>query len=131
LVAAFETFRAAWAEGDREGAIDGLRATADSLAEAPALIRANVVDAGFVSDCGPWLDATELWGRALVARLDALEARVAGDPAATEADGSAADDLVAEAQAVETLPGETVLQGPVRVADGVLDAFLADAETLS
>jgi hyaluronoglucosaminidase len=44
---------------------------------------------------------------------------------------AAADDLVAQAQAVETLPDETVQQGPVRVADGVLDTFLDDARSLS
>jgi hyaluronoglucosaminidase len=131
LAAAFDTFRASWADGDREGAIDGLRPTADTLAEAPALIRANVVDAGFVSDCGPWLDATELWGQALVATLDALEADVAGDADAADAHRAAADDLVAEAEAVQTLPDETAQPGPVRVADGVLDSFLADAESLS
>jgi hyaluronoglucosaminidase len=131
LAAAVDEFRARWADSDREGALAGLRATADRLAEAPALIRDNVVDPGFVSDCGPWLDATELWGRALVATLDGLEARVAGDPDEAEAQMAAADDLVAQAQAVETLPDETVLQGPVRVADGVLDTFLDDARSLS
>jgi hyaluronoglucosaminidase len=131
LAAAFDAFRTSWASGDREGALAGLRATANTLAEAPALIRANVVDPAFVSDCGPWLDATELWGRALVATLDGLEVRVAGDPDAAEAHSAAADDLVAHAQAIQTLPDETAQQGPVRVADGVLDAFLADAGSLS
>jgi hyaluronoglucosaminidase len=131
LAAAFDTFRARWDKGDREGAIDELRITADRLAQAPALIRANVVDAEFVSDCGPWLDATELWGQALVATLDALEARVDGDPDAAEAHWAAADDLVANAEAIQTLPAEAAQPGPVRVADGVLDTFLADAASLA
>jgi hyaluronoglucosaminidase len=131
LAAAFDTFRASWDKGDREGAIDDLRITADRLAEAPALIRANAVDAEFISDCGPWLDAAELWGQALVATLDALEARVDGDPDAAEAHRAAADDLVANAEAIQTVPAETAQPGPVRVADGVLDTFLADAESLA
>ena len=47
------------------------------------------------------------------------------------------DDLLAEAAtladqaaAVRTVPGETLPQGPVRVADGVLDTFLTDAPGL-
>jgi hyaluronoglucosaminidase len=131
LAAAFDTFRTTWRSGDREAALADLRPTAERLAGAPSLIRAGVVDPGFVSDCGPWLDATELWGRALVTTLDGLAARVAGDPAGAEAQMAAADALVVQAQAIQTVPGETGPQGPVRVGDGVLDAFLADAGSLS
>ena len=66
LAAELDTFRAAWSAGDRQGAIDGLRRYADRLAAAPGLIRAAVADAGFVADSAPWLDATALWGQALV-----------------------------------------------------------------
>ena len=36
---------------------------------------------------------------------------------------AAADDLVAHAEVIQTLPAETAQQGPVRAADGVLDTF--------
>jgi hyaluronoglucosaminidase len=123
-------FRTGWDGGDEAGAVAGLRPVADRLAGAPAVIRAGVADAGFVADCGPWLDATALWGRALVATLDGLEARLAGDTTGAAARMAEADDLAAQAAAIQTVPGETRPEGPVRVADGVLDTFLAGAASL-
>ncbi|HET6773870.1 MAG TPA: beta-N-acetylglucosaminidase domain-containing protein [Acidimicrobiales bacterium] len=130
LAAELDTFRAAWSAGDRQGAIDGLRRYADRLAAAPGLIRAAVADAGFVADSAPWLDATALWGQALVATLDGLAAGSAGDTAGAAAARSAVDDLVARASTIRTIPGETRPQGVVRVGDGVLDTFIAEAHTL-
>jgi hyaluronoglucosaminidase len=127
LAGELTAFRAAWSSGDRAGAIAGLRPAAERLAGAADLIRAGVADAGFVVDCGPWLDATALWGRALVATLDGLAARTGGDPAGADAHLAEARSLAATAAAVTTIPGETRPQGRVRVADGVLDVFLADA----
>jgi hyaluronoglucosaminidase len=43
---------------------------------------------------------------------------------------SAAGDLAARAGAIRTIPGETRPEGPVRVGDGVLDAFIAEADAL-
>lgn len=130
LAAQFDTFRAAWARGDRQGAVDGLRPYAQLIAEAPDLIREHVTDDAFVSDCEPWLRAVTLWGRALLATLDALAAALAGD-AAGEAEAEArAGALAAEAGAIETVPGETRPEGPVRVGDGVLDDFIAEARSL-
>ncbi|HEX8805053.1 MAG TPA: beta-N-acetylglucosaminidase domain-containing protein, partial [Acidimicrobiales bacterium] len=130
LAGQLDAFRSAWAAGDRTGAVAGLRPTAERLAGASDRIRAHVVDPAFVADCGPWLDATALWGRALVATLDGLGARAAGDGDTAERRFAEADDLVAAASAVHTIEGETRPQGPVRVADGVLDAFLAEAPGL-
>jgi hyaluronoglucosaminidase len=127
LAGELTAFRAAWSSGDRAGAIAGLRPAAERLAGAADHIRAGVADAGFVADCGPWLDATALWGRALVATLDGLAARTGGDPAGADAHLAEARSLAAAAAAVTTIPGETRPQGHVRVADGVLDVFLADA----
>ncbi len=127
LAGELSAFRAAWSGGDRAGAIAGLRPVADRLAGAADRIRAGVADAGFVADCGPWLDATALWGRALVATLDGLAASTAGDRAGGDVRLAEAASLAAAAAAITTIPGETRPQGPVRVADGVLDAFLADA----
>jgi hyaluronoglucosaminidase len=131
LAARLDTFRATWSSGDRQGAIDGLRPYAEVLAAASGLIRADVTDAGFVADCGPWLDATALWGQALVTTLDALAADLAGDTAGAAASRATVDDLVAQAAAIRTIPGETRPEGPVRVGDGVLDAFLAEADALT
>jgi hyaluronoglucosaminidase len=130
LAAQLDAFRTAWDGGDRQAAIDGLRPYADQIAAAPELIRANVTDPGFVADCGPWLDATVLWGQALVAALDGLAADLAGDTAGATAARARADDLVAQASVIRTIPGETRPEGPVRVADGVLDAFLSEADGL-
>jgi hyaluronoglucosaminidase len=130
LAAALDAFRTTWRGGDRAGAVAGLRPYAAAVAGAPALIRANVVDPAFAADCGPWLDATALWGGALVAALDGIEARLAGDAAAAAAQFAEAEALVAQAGAIHTIPGETRPEGPVQVADGVLDEFLAGASAL-
>ena len=130
LAGALDTFRTAWAAGDRTGAVVGLRPVAERIAGAPALIRSNVVDAGFVGDAAPWLDATALWGRAFVRTLDGLDARLGGDAAGAAAAFTEAEGLVAQAVAIRTIPGETRPEGPVRVGDGVLDTFLDDAPGL-
>ena len=62
--------------------------------------------------------------------LDGLAARVAGDEATASAAFAESDALVAQAEAIRTIPGETRPEGPVRVGDGVLDAFLAEADGL-
>jgi hyaluronoglucosaminidase len=130
LAGQIEAFRTAWGGGDRSGAVAGLRPYAERLAGAPQLVRDGVTDAAFVSDCGPWLDATALWGQALVAALDGLDARARGDEAAAGGRFAEADRLAGEAGAIRTIEGETLPQGPVRVGDGVLDAFVADARSL-
>jgi hyaluronoglucosaminidase len=130
LAARLDEFRAAWDAGDRAEAVTGLRAYADTVAGAPALIRANVVDPAFATDCGPWLDATALWGQALLSTLDALAAGVAGDAGTRSAKLAESAGLVAQAEVIHTVPGETSPQGPVLVGDGVLDDFLAAASAL-
>ncbi|HMG40584.1 MAG TPA: beta-N-acetylglucosaminidase domain-containing protein [Acidimicrobiales bacterium] len=118
------TFDSTWASGDRAGAITGLRPYAELLAAAPERIRAGVADQGFLADCRPWLDALSRWGEAFVTRLDGLQSQVDGDEATAQSRFAAADDLVAQAQAVHTIAGETLPEGPVLVGDGVLDAFI-------
>jgi hyaluronoglucosaminidase len=133
LAAQLDEFRSRWGSGDRAGAVTGLRPYAELLAGAPEAIRNGVADAAFVSDCGPWLEATALWGRALVAALDGLEARVRGqqgDAGAADQRFAEVDQLVGQASAIRTIEGETRPQGPVRVADGVLDRFLDEARGL-
>jgi hyaluronoglucosaminidase len=130
LAAELETVRASWDGGDPAAAVAGLRPYSELLAAAPERIRAGVVDDGFLADCAPWLDATALWGQALAASLDALDARIAGDAAATQSHFEAAEMLAGQAGAIRTIPGETRPEGPVRVADGVLDTFVAEARGL-
>jgi hyaluronoglucosaminidase len=130
LAAQIDGFRSRWDTGDRAGAISALRPYAELLAGAPDAIRASVADEAFVSDCAPWLDATALWGRALVAALDGLDARARGDAGAADQRFAEVDDLVGQASAIRTIEGETRPQGPVRVADGVLDSFLDEARSL-
>jgi hyaluronoglucosaminidase len=130
LAAQLEGFRTTWRSGDRTGAVAGLRPYAERLAGAPALIRAHVVDPAFAADCGPWLDATALWGQALVATLDGLAARAGGDPTTGAARLADAASLAAQAETIHTIPGETKPEGPVRVGDGVLDTFVQGASAL-
>jgi hyaluronoglucosaminidase len=130
LARQLDAFRTAWERGDRTGAIAGLRPYAERLAAAPDVIRRGVTDPGFVADTQPWLEATALWGRALVASLDALEAQLAGDAGGAQARFDDADALADQAAAIETIAGETRPQGPVRVGDGVLDDFIAGVPAL-
>ncbi|MGH2474417.1 MAG: protein O-GlcNAcase, partial [Candidatus Limnocylindrales bacterium] len=130
LARQLDGFRTAWDRGDRPGAIGGLRPYAQQLAGASDVIRRGVADPGFVADAQPWLDATALWGQALVVSLDALDAQIAGDVAGAQTRFGDADALADRAAAIETVPGETRPQGPVRVGDGVLDDFIAGAQAL-
>ncbi len=130
LAGQLDAFRAAWDGGDRAGAVRGLRPHARRLAGAPEAIRHGVADQAFVGDARPWLDAAALWGRALVTSLDALDAEIAGDTAGAQERFAEAAALADQAAAIETIPGETRPQGAVKVADGVLDEFIAGARDL-
>ncbi|MPY54487.1 beta-N-acetylhexosaminidase family protein [Streptomyces acidicola] len=130
LAARLDRFRADWDGGAKEAALRGLLPYARLLATAPEQIRNGVADEGFVADCGPWLDALRLWGTAFERTLDALRARLSGDDDRAQQLFDEAAALAERAGAIETIPGETRPQGPVRVADGVLDVFLADARAL-
>ncbi|MGH9215939.1 MAG: beta-N-acetylglucosaminidase, partial [Acidimicrobiales bacterium] len=130
LAGQLDAFRAAWDGGDRAGAVRGLRPHARRLAGAPETIRDGVADQAFVGDARPWLDAAALWGRALVTSLDALDAEIAGDTAGAQERFAEAAALADQAAAIETIPGETRPQGAVKVADGVLDEFIAGARDL-
>ena len=130
LAQQLDAFRAAWDGGDRSGAVRGLRPYAQRLAGAADAIRSGVADQAFVADARPWLDATVLWGQALVGSLDALDAAIAGDDAGAQARFADAAARADQAAAIETIPGETRPQGPVKVGDGVLDDFIAEARGL-
>lgn len=122
--------RDALASGDateRAAALEALGQAADDLAAAPDLIRAGVTAPGFATEAQPWLDATALWGRALRLTVDGLRA---GDAMAASRLFGEAERLTNEATKIRTIPGATRPEGPVKIADGVLDRFIAEAPGL-
>ncbi|MDL5365583.1 beta-N-acetylglucosaminidase domain-containing protein [Xanthomonas sp. NCPPB 2654] len=132
LKSLIDDVRDALADGDpaaSEAALDALGKAADALAAAPERIRAGASTQGFVAEAAPWLDATQLWGRSLRFSADGLTAALAGDRAALR-DFEEAKRLAAKASAIQSIPGATRFAGPVKVADGVLDTFVADAPLL-
>jgi len=130
LAARLAEFRTAWNTGAKTTALNSLRPYAQLLSATPARIRTGVTDQGFIADCTPWLDALTLWSTALERTLDALTARLSGDESGAQRLFTEASSLSARAGAIRTIPGETRPQGPVRVADGVLDVFLTEARAL-
>ncbi|WP_425597464.1 beta-N-acetylglucosaminidase domain-containing protein [Streptomyces tendae] len=122
-------FWAAWDDGRRAEAVKGLRGYAAAVEGAPAVIRGGAVDEGFAVDAAPWLDATELWGAATRTMLDALAARQDGDEETSDRLLAESNGLQARARAVRVDPPRNAW-GKVqpRVGDGVLDAFLVQAE---
>lgn len=132
LKAVLDQVREAIALGDaaaRSQAIAELARTADAFAAAPQTIRAGVADKGFAEQSRPWLEAMEAWGRALQQTAAGLEAANRGDAQAAVAFADA-KRIAAEAAAIPSIPGATRFGGPVKIADGVLDRFVADAPRL-
>ncbi|GGM43530.1 beta-N-acetylglucosaminidase [Longimycelium tulufanense] len=122
-----DIFRTKWATSDRKEAIAELRSYAKRMTDAPATIRKGVVDSRFVSDIEPWLDALQIWGQALASACDALDARVGGNEREAQARFAEMRNLATQAEKIRTRPGTTREQGPIKIADGVLDAFLREA----
>ncbi|MEV0848160.1 beta-N-acetylglucosaminidase domain-containing protein [Streptomyces sp. NPDC049954] len=121
-------FSQAWKGGGRarrQAALRELGAYADVLAGAPEQVRAGVRDPAFLAQTKPWLDALDVWGSALNATLDGLAATL--HSGSGQADFTRAADLAERAATFTTIPGTTRPQGPVKVADGVLDTFIAQA----
>ncbi|CAD2252236.1 beta-N-acetylglucosaminidase domain-containing protein [Xanthomonas arboricola] len=132
LKAVLDHVREAIALGDaaaRSQAIAELARTADAFAAAPQTIRAGVADKGFAEQSRPWLEAMEGWGRALQQTAAGLDAANRGDAQAAVAFADA-KRIAAEAAAIPSIPGATRFGGPVKIADGVLDRFVADAPQL-
>ena len=132
LAARIAEFDTAWATGsraERSRALATLDATARRLATASTRIRAHVVDPAFLTETAPWLDALQLWGQAFGRTLDGLRQREAGAETAAERSFADSAALAAQATALRTIPGTTRPQGPIKVADGVLDTFLTTAPT--
>jgi hyaluronoglucosaminidase len=123
LAAKTAEFWARWTAGDHR-ALSELRAYAVRIRDAAGVIRGGRVQSAFVTEAGPWLDATTLWGEALVTRLDALAASSRGDQGRADRLTATADASVTRAQAVKT--GNTNRWGirQALVGDGVLDTLL-------
>jgi hyaluronoglucosaminidase len=131
LAARIDRFWTDWKAGDRKQALAALRAYAQRIEDAPARIRAGSVQAGFVTDAAPWLDATALWGKATATMLDALAARVDGDKDHADELLTKARALQEQAAAVKVDPARNTWgKAPVKIADGVLDAFLVQTDTM-
>ncbi|MEV4577534.1 beta-N-acetylglucosaminidase domain-containing protein [Nonomuraea jabiensis] len=129
LAARVAAFWQAWDAGRRAQAIAALRPYAKAIATAPATIRGGAVQKGFTDDAASWLDATELWGRATVDLLDALQAREAGDEAKAAALLAESRDLQRQARAIRVSPPRNRWgAAQPQVGDGVLDVFLAAAD---
>lgn len=132
LKAELDAVRDALARGDaaeRRAALATLATTADELADAPDIIRSGVADPAFAAQSAPWLDAMRLWGRALRLSAAGLSAADQGGDAAPRYFAEA-KRLAAEAAAIQSIPGATRFDGPIKIADGVLDRFVADAPGL-
>lgn len=124
--------RDAIANGDdatRHRAIANLIQRAAEFAGAPDIIRSGTVDTSFAQQSRPWLDAMQLWGRALQLTAAGLDAANRGSAAAGRYFANA-KRLASEAAAIHTIPGATRFGGPIKVADGVLDDFVANAPKL-
>ncbi|QEM10638.1 beta-N-acetylhexosaminidase family protein [Mucilaginibacter rubeus] len=113
----------------RHRAITALAQKATELAAAPDLIRSGTIDTAFAREARPWLDAMQLWGRALQLTAAGLDAANRGSSVADRYFDNA-KQLAAQAAAIRTLPGVTRTEGPIKIADGVLDTFVNDAPTL-
>lgn len=116
-------------DATRHQAIANLAQYAAAFTGTPDIIRSGTVDTSFAQDARPWLDAMQLWGRALQLTAAGLDAADHGSAAAGRYFAQA-KKLTTEAAALQTIPGATRFGGPIKVADGVLDVFIADAPTL-
>ncbi len=132
LKATLDAVRMGIASGDaaaRDRAIADLTRSAEDLATAPDIIRAGVADPGFAVQARPWLTAMQIWGRALQLTAAGLAAANTGSSTARRFFADA-QRLATEAAAIPSIPGATRFDGPVKIADGVLDRFVADAPAL-
>lgn len=111
-------------------ALNSLSAAADDLTAAPDLIRAGVTVPGFVDEAKPWLEATALWGRALKLTVSGLRSALDGAPDTATRLFTDANALASQAAAINSIPGAVRVDGPIKVADGVLDTFIQDAPGL-
>ncbi len=133
LAAKIDAFNQAWVASSPAGkqiAVAQLSGYAHVLATASAQIRAHVTDTAFLTETAPWLDALQLWGQAFEHTLRGLGFKAAGANSRAQREFTESASLAGKASVIRTIPGTTRPQGTIRVADGVLDAFLKAAPNL-
>ncbi|NUR88611.1 MAG: hypothetical protein HOY71_31360, partial [Nonomuraea sp.] len=110
----------------QDGDLARLRAYAERLRAAPGVINAGVKDQAFLQEAKSWLDAAELWSKALLKTVDVLEAVRAGDGAKAVQARQDALDLITAAKAIRDPRAPHSSTFP-RIGDGVLDRFVDQA----
>ncbi|MGW1000065.1 beta-N-acetylglucosaminidase domain-containing protein [Streptomyces sp. NPDC002520] len=115
---------------DPHQAVRDLRPSVRTVTGAPARIRSGVTDRLFLSDAARWLDATQLWGRAMEHGLDALAAIDAGDAPEAARERAAMDDRAADATAITVDPAEHHQHGQVKIGDPYIEDFVARVRDL-
>jgi hyaluronoglucosaminidase len=118
---AIERFWSAWNAGDATAATT-LDARLRVVQGSADVLRTQLGSAEFLSEVGPWLDATTAWATAARQALTLLVDTSSGNRAKVGADRASLGTLVANA-------GNTALQTPSPiVGGGVLAAFVQDVE---
>lgn len=122
---AITTFWQAWRTGDRAQAIAVLRSAVNSVADAPATIRAGVTDPAFAAEAESWLKATELWAAAMQRGLDLLTTLDSGNGARAWTARQDINGLIAQAKAIRDsrLPHSGTYP---RIGEQVVDELLAE-----
>jgi hyaluronoglucosaminidase len=121
LSKATATFWTQWAAGD-PSAVPTLAQVLRSVRDSTSILRDRLWDLPFITEASPWLDGTNLWARAAIAALDALDARRKQLPDQATADEQAARTLRIQAESV-MWPGKTPAI-PVQVSGRVLADFV-------
>ncbi|KPI17752.1 40-residue YVTN family beta-propeller repeat protein [Actinobacteria bacterium OK074] len=93
-----------------------LTAYFEEMAAAPATLRANLHNSGFLTETSAWLDKLGAYGTAGQTAVQLMLAQAAGD---TDAVSTAYAELQSERQKLDAVPQQ--------IAPGVLDQFLFDA----
>ncbi|MFJ2093759.1 beta-N-acetylglucosaminidase domain-containing protein [Streptomyces sp. NPDC087901] len=115
-------FAGYWKSGDAKR----LTSVLTGLGAAPARLRADLPDRGFIEDSGPWLDATESWATASGTALRMVEAARAGNG---DRAWELRQQLPAQVERAKsfTYTGLDGRKVPVLVGDGKLDGFIEAA----
>jgi hyaluronoglucosaminidase len=119
---AIQRFWSSWGAGDTTAA-PTLDLWLQKLQQAPSVLRAQLDNPEFLSEAGPWLDATAAWAAAARQALALLVDTSTGNHVKAGADRASLETLVAGA-------GKLALQSPSPVVGGgVLGAFVQDVKT--
>ncbi len=123
LIGAFwQEFKAGSSGG---AAATELAAALRELTAAPATLQARLHNSAFLHETAPWLDATRVWGQAMLASLDMLNALHDGRSADALADRQRVLELVTLAHDYYFFGnGQSI---PVEVGGGVFDTFVSAA----